>query len=81
MMKARAIIATLSLRKRRQNSWSGERAATACSPRTIASSPLSSACRRSLAPAPVLIRTPPGCVLQCSVETSSERAHRRAIGA
>ena len=64
-MKTKAVIATLSRRKRRQNNWSGERAATACSPLTIWSRPLSSACRRSLAPAPVLMRAPLGLVLRC----------------
>ena len=49
-----AASATLSLRKRRQKSCSGDRAATGALPATISSTPLSSACSRSLAPVPVL---------------------------
>ena len=63
-MKASATIATLSLRKRRQNSCVGERAATPISPATISSTPESSACSRSLAPAPVLMPDPPGVMLR-----------------
>ena len=43
MMNVPAASATLSLRKRRQNSCSGDRAATGALPVTISSTPLSSA--------------------------------------
>ena len=53
-MKIPAASDTLSLRKRRQKSCSGDRAATGALPATISSTPWSSACSRSLAPVPVL---------------------------